>query len=395
VVFPSDQGIRINRVFFDLKSPSAPWKFMRDNWAKTLLVDYNFNGIRTSIYGTAGKLAHPAPGVVIEKFYKPETQALKLAKKLRPDTLIFASKKLEGTDSFPDWTKDHDGVLPENYAVLLADYLDYMQREGLPVDVLGIDNERRYNEGNLTPERHREVVEALRILAQQRGFKMPQIIGHEDFAMGRNHWMETFKKTGGDTLDIFGGHYYPGARYLDRLRSDLKAAGTREKWHTELHWDSRSDGDPFLLATQACLALWDCTDNGMNGLMWWDFSSSKTMRNELMHAVTIPLVNARPVAVRDPDGALTVDEMALHTRAFLQGDRLTVYAINLDPSRDWDLLDFKLANGKFEGQVEQRQWADGLPAEGQASLLEPRTSRTFRAEISPRTIHVFTVKISL
>ncbi|WP_136060779.1 glycoside hydrolase [Pontiella sulfatireligans] len=386
--------MKINRFFYDFKSPSAPRKFSQNGFAKTLLEDYGFHGIRTSIYGTGKKPAHPEPGVVLEEYYRGETDGLKLAQKIRPDLIIFASKKLDGTESFPEWTKDGNGVIPEKYAILVTDYLEYMEKEGLRVDVLAIDNERRFNEGDIMPDKHRSIVEELRRLMKKRGLHMPKIIGHEDFAMGRDDWMKRFEKEGDDTMDIFGGHYYPEWRHLDRLKSDLKYAGKREKWHTELHWDSKPADDPFMVATKAYLALWDCTDNGMNAFMWWDLNPKKGLRNHLMHAVTAPLVNAWPIKVIDPDGSETVDEMELHTRAFLQDDTLTIYAVNLDPSKAWKDLRFKFASGRIVGEVEGRQWADGGPAEGKVRSFSPFTRSSFRVDLAPRTVNVFAFKIN-
>ncbi|MDF7806457.1 hypothetical protein P4E94_03335 [Pontiellaceae bacterium B12219] len=397
VIFPEEKGTQINRFFYDFKSPSAPWKFMRNGYGELLLKEYGFSGIRTSIYGTGKKPAHPEPGVVLDEYYESETRGLKLAKKIRPDTLIFASKKLDNTKSFPEWTKDSNGVIPEQYAILLADYLEYMKREGLEVDILGIDNERRFNEGNIMPETHRDIVLELRKLTDERGLKMPKIIGPEDYAMGRNNWMKTFSEMNSDTLDIFGGHYYTRHRPLDKLKSDLAYAGDREKWHTELHWDNHGEADDSThsMKTAVCsfLALWDCVDNGMNGLSWWDFNPPKKRRDHLMHAASVPLVNAWPVKVVDPDGSGTVDLSELHTRAFLQGDKLTVYAINFDNSKEWDNLRFKLASGRIVGKVEGRQWSDDAPAEGNSGIIKPFAGKTFKADLAPGTISIFTCRI--
>ncbi|VGO15668.1 hypothetical protein PDESU_04253 [Pontiella desulfatans] len=397
VVFPKEKGVKIDRFFYDFKSPSAPWKFTQKGWAKTLLEEYGFNGIRTSIYGTGSKPAHPEPGVVLEEYYQGETKGLKLARKIRPNTIIFASKKLDNTQSFPDWTKGAKGVIPEKYAILVADYLEYMKGEGLEVDVLAIDNERRFNEGNIMPETHRDVVLELRRLTAERGLRMPKVVGHEDYAVGRHKWMETFDSLQSDTMDIFGAHYYPRARLLEKLKSDLAYAGDREKWHTELHWDSHGDpkatNDSMETAVCSFLALWDCVDQGMNGLMWWDFSPKKNRRNHLMHAASVPLVNAWPLKVIDPDGAETVDLNQLHTRAFLQGDTLTIYAINHDSAKEWKDLRFKLATGRIAGKIEGRQWSDGGPAEGNVGTIKPFMRGSFRVNLAPGTISVFSLNI--
>ncbi|MEI6892637.1 MAG: hypothetical protein V5783_10750 [Pontiella sp.] len=396
-IFLEEKGVKINRFFYDFKSPSASRKFMRNGWAKTLLEEYGFSGIRTSIYGTGKKPAHPEPGVVLDEYYKNETRGLKLAKKIKPDVLIFASKKLENVKSFPSWTKDYNGVIPEKYAILLIDYLKYMKDEGLEVDILGIDNERAFNEGNIMPETHRDIVFELRRLTAERGLKMPKIIGPEDYAMGRNNWMKIYAELKSDTLDIFGGHYYTRVRPLKRLKSDLAYAGDLEKWHTELHWDNHGDssGSTHSMETAAYsfMALWDCVDNGMNGFSWWDFNPKKMRRDHLMHAASVPLINAWPVKVQDPDGSETLDVNELHTRAFLQGDTLTIYAVNFNAEEEWRNLRFKLATGHIIGSVQSRLWSDDAPPEGNSGTIKPFAGKFFKADIAPGTINIFTCKI--
>ncbi len=397
VVFPAEKGQLLNRFFYDFKSPGAPKKFVKNDWAGILLEEYGFTGIRTSIYGTDSRPAHPEPGVVLDEYYKNETRGLQLAKKINPGVLIFASKKLDGTKSFPEWTKDGDGVVPAKYAVLLADYLEYMKGEGLEVDILGIDNERRFNEGKIMPGKHHDIVMALRKLTAARGLQMPKIIGPEDYAMGRNNWMKTFSEMNSDTLDIFGGHYYTRYRPLAKLKADLAYAGGREKWHTELHWDehgAKGEGTHSMkTAVCAFLALWDCTDSGMNGFSWWDFNPKKTRRDYLMHAATVPLVNAYPVKVVDPDGSETADLDELHTRAFLQGDKLTVYALNFSESREWNSLRIRLASGSIIGNVQERQWTEETPPAGRGVELRTFGGQSFRVKLAPQTISIFTCTI--
>jgi hypothetical protein len=131
----------------------------------------------------------------------------------------------------------------------------------------------------------------------------------------------------------------------------------------------------------------------MNALMWWDFSPRKGLRNHLMNAASVPLVNAWPVQVIDPDGKATIDEMQLHTRAFLKGDTLTIYALNLNPSKEWKDLRFKLATGRIVGAVEARQWADGYPAEGVTATYKAFAGSMFNVDLAPRTINVFSCNI--
>ncbi len=392
IISPAERGGLIDKIFYDFKYFNNPSP--TDERLREYFVDDGFNGLRTPIYGDDKRPAHPEPGVVIESYYTNHIDAILRARALKPDLIVFASKKLAGKDSFPAWTKDDNGVNPEPYAVLLADYLEFMIGNGIEVDVLGIDNERVFNEGNITPQVHKDIVDALRLLAVERAFAMPQIIGHEDYGPKKNNWMGVLMSNGwGDRLDIYGSHYYPQWRPLNNLKYDLEQAGEREKWHTELHWDAKADQDDFAKAEQAISALWDCTDNGMNGLMWWDYRRTG-LRGEMMKRFTVPLLGAYALGTDDLDGADIGTLGKLQTRAFLQGDQLTVYAVNLDESRSYPGMRFRIDRGRIGDSVLARQWTDPGPDEGMESSLEVEFWTSFVFDLPPRSITAFSMAFS-
>ncbi len=390
VISPESRGVFINRFFMDYKSKGHHFK-VSDAELDQLFVKDGFNGIRTPIWGSLSRPAHPSAGKVVASYYDDHAGVILRAKQRNPDLIVFASKKLDGKNSFPDWTKaaDGDGVRPEAYATLLADYLEHMKARGITIDVLGIDNERAFNEGKIGPRRHVEIVDALRALSVSRGFEMPRIIGPEDYGPGRNHWMGNLMDKGwGDRLDIYGTHYYPHLRPLARLQADLARTGNREKWHSELHW-AQKDKDDMLEAEEAICALWDCTDNGMNGLMWWGYRRSG-FRGSLMRAFSAPLVNARPVAVDDVDGADISKCGKLQTRAFLKGNQLTVYALNINSGKNYSNMVFRVDSGCIVGDVSVRQWTNVNDAEGAALAIPAKGAQGFEFSLPDRSISAFT-----
>ena len=129
------------------------------------------NGVRVSIYGDETRPAHPSEGVVDESYYTVTLTSLERARVARgtKDFYIFASKKLDGQNSFPAWTKDADGVISTEYVKLLTDYLLFMKNKGYEVDYLAIQNEEQYNEANITAQKHKEIIDALRIISVREG----------------------------------------------------------------------------------------------------------------------------------------------------------------------------------------------------------------------------------
>jgi len=389
VISPEGQAQRIEHFFKDYKNSNYPSPSQND--LVDLFINDDFDGIRTPIYGDLSHAAHPAPGVVIGSLYAGHVNAILGAMAVRPGLIVFASKKLDGKNSFPGWTKDANGVIPAQYAILLADYIQYMASNGIVVNVLGIDNERQYNEGNITPSRHTDVVDQLRLLAVSRGFPMPLIIGPDDYGPNKNSWMSTLMSSGwGDRLDLYGTHYYPAYRPLSGLQSDLALAGNRPKWHTELHWAGVAGQDELAVAEQSIVTMWDCLDSGMNGMMWWAYSRTG-LRGNLMREFSVPLRGSRPVAMDDIDGPSTAILGRLQTRAFRLGNQITVYAINLSPINVYTDYGFNLDTGAIGGTVSYRQWTDISPVEGVAGTAALAGPGGFRLTLPARSLTKFTV----
>ena len=393
VIRPESQKQLIDRFFFDFKSPSAASMVASNHAtynATNLFTKDGFNGIRTSIYGTrtnpqgdAGKPAHPSPGVVVGAYYADEVSGLKKALAVNPDLVIFASKKLNGDGSFPTWVlstdKNGDGVAdwdvnPTAYAGMLIDYLEYMADRDIPTHVLGIDNEQVYNEGNIIPSRFRNVIDQLtsqlatrnatRLAAGKAAIPMPITIGPDDYGPNKADWLKNIENNAwGDRLGIYGTHYYPHLRdsALPGLEKDLGMAGTRERWHTELHWNTRDGADDFDELEPGIGSLWDCTDRGMNGYVWWDYAREEDeLRGSIMRRMTTRLLKSRPVYMDDIDGDNILTHGLLQTRAFRKGNLLYVFAINISSSA-YANHGFVLNTGSIAGDVTYHQWVDLQP----------------------------------
>ena len=380
VIYPDTKLEEIEYVFYDLKSLFS--KELTDKRADQLFLIDGFNGVRTSIYGTRdnpgkaeGKPAHPAPGVVDPVYYAKEVDAIKKAMARNPDLIVFASKKLNGKFSFPEWVLQSNGILPQQYAIMLADYIEYMASEGIPTHILGIDNEQVFNEGKIWPDRFRKVVDEVKLLSEQRGFPMPLVIGHEDFGPDRGNWMRNLVNKGwSDRLDIFGTHYYPADRVgseVAKLESDINFAGSRDRWHSELHWNTKAEIPDIDEIEDGFGSLLDMTDRGFNSLMWWNYTRGG-LRGNIMRTLTSNLLGYSPVMVNDHDGVGILTDGKLHTRAFRNGNRLRLWVLNMNPANQFNDYAFKLDTGAITGNVSYRQWSpgDNPGTPGQAALID-------------------------
>lgn len=398
VIYPDTKlGNPITDFFIDLKASAST--IGDATKAHQFFVDQNANGVRVPIYGNQANPYHVGPGQIDTAGYAAIKAAIIRAKTARgnQDFTIFASKKLDGQNSFPSWTKDSNGVIPSQYAILLADYLVYMQSVGLPVDYLGIDNEAYYNEGNITPQKFKDIVDLLKGYAISRNFKMPKIVGYEDYGPDKNNWMQILSENNWlSRMDIYGTHYYPQYRPKGKLLSDLTYANHLTFWSTEPHWDNTKAGTNDLsLAEQAMCALWDQIDLGMSGFMWWVYGGANKVRENLMYATSIPIKDAQKIDMDDIDGRDISTLGKLQTRAFRKGDKITVYAINLSANAFND-YGFNLQTEEaINGNVDYTQWTDTSPSNGNSGTATLSNNHKFTLTLPSRSITVFSFKLGI
>lgn len=396
VISFQDPGKLIDVFFYDVKYAARNITTLTQ--AYEIFKEDGANGLRVSVLGTDKDNAHPSEGVVDEDVYERFITSIKLAKAVRGanDTYVFASKKLERKASFPDWVKDDKGIIPEKYAILVADFLEFMESKDVKIDYLGIDNEFVYNEGNITPQKYAETIAELRRLAVERGFEMPILVGYEDFGPNKNNWIKTLIEGGwGNTMEVYGTHYYPQYRPKAKLIKDLDLVGDIPFWSTEPHWNTKADVNDFDEAEQGIVALWDQIDVGMTGFMWWDLNYKvNNVRKNLIRAISVPLLGARPIHITDIDGEDITELGKLQTRAFKEDKIITIFAVNMNTTFRKDYT-FKIEGAEINSGVATLQFTEDEVKEGVEKLIDVvgANSNIFTFTLPKRSITRFTFTI--
>jgi O-glycosyl hydrolase len=369
---------------YDVKQPGKAKSFSAED-AKNIFGTDGFTCLRIPIWGDVNHPAHPAPGKIVEDFYEPVLNAMKRARAVKPDVIFFASKRLEGKKSWPDWTKDANGVMVDKYTAMLTDYLSYMHKKGFKMDLLGIDNEGEYNDGNITPEKHKAIVAAVKAFCTTNGIPMPKIIGPESYGPKPDWFAGLFRIGGRDSLDIAGTHYYPKWRNPKKFARWAKAAGGIPLWHTELHWDKLESPKDLLDEAEGAIAtLFDCTDGGATGFVWWAYTR-KGVKGEIQSALSSSLVHAQPLPVDDGNPMMTYG--SLSTRAFKKGDAITLWVIN--NSENANKMEIKVNGASVSENAAFRQWT----STGSSTDMSAPTATGVSIAIPARTVTMITIPL--
>lgn len=431
-------GRLTKNLFYDIKGGAT----VTETTAELLYGEEKMNGIRIPIYGNyddnGNIIGHPSKGTVKEEDYSAVLTSVENAKRYNPDIKIFASKKLNGKNSFPKWTRNqsgngYTGVNDANYAGMLMDFLRFMKGKGIEVDVLGIDNEPDFNEGQITASKFKNIVGILKTEISEEGLRMPQFIGPErynpqTYASG-SFLYDLFNENDGESsLDIYGTHYYPRHHYYSmnkNLKDEFAAIAEKGKefWATEPHWDNDdiAKADPMGHARMAICTLWDQTDLGMDAFMWWGYPTGYIdLRANLMHDISTTIYGSQPIRMEDHDGVELMDnkdhtgkwtegrqkpnndpvfDERLHTRAFIKnGNEVNVYFINVRYNEDisegvsYDDYLVKL-DAAIDGEVSYKQWTDNTPVSGVTGKATKINNDMFSVDLPLRSITKVTFKI--
>jgi len=400
VIYPESRyGKVLQYLIYDLKLSAG--SISSATKASRFFEEYDMNGVRISIYGNESHPYHPEAGTVLydeteQSGYYKLVRSVKYAQEARGDKdfVVFASKKLNGTSTWPEWVLT-DGVGPtietEEYATMLYDYISFMDSVGIPIDVLGLDNEERWNKAEIDPEQYKDIIDQLTIKLNAGGYALPTWLGYDDYHPNLRDWVETLMNNGWkDYMQIYGVHYYPSTRKLADLKSDLAKIEDIPFWSTESHWNNIDGQDQLLKAEISMTTIWDQTDQGLDGLCMWDFQGNEdNFRFNMVKEAMVPLKDAQPIFTDDMDGT-TIDSSyygeRLFTRSFIEDSLVHVYAINMTEN-DIENQIFSINYSLIEGEISYVQFTDDSPVTGyQGTAIKSGTDKMFMMDLPSRSV---------
>ena len=294
--------------------------------------------------------AHFEDGSVDQSQYTNLLSSISNILTVNPDTKIFASLRLEGANTFPEWIEsDNDGVIfgnvvkrpdPEKYSQLLADYVEFMFNEGVKIEFFGILNE---TDQAVLPDEYVSTVRMLRQKLIDRGipeeFRSMEWIGPDTFRVGPadTYAAQVIAMGGSDTLTIGGAHMYTTQHFENGndVWGDLAAVlptGT-PLWHTELHLNQQSAFPNFsntTLVRNTFAVLGGSSRSGIMSFTWWGGGDSPTRVDHIMKRRAIEIVLGSQQVATTPVHPVQffMDNPGNVYQAYLKDGRLNVVLIN-------------------------------------------------------------------
>lgn len=314
----------------------------RESHVDLLFTDTGANLVRIPILAHA----HSEDGEINEAAYATMLKSLKNILRVDREVKVFASLKLLGADTFPEWIetreKGHIFNKPakkpdaEKYARLVAEYLKFLADERIGVDFLGPCNEVC---GVLTPEVFADFIEQLptamdevRVPSTMQEF---QVIAPESFGLNTalRYARELDDLRVDDEYDIVGSHFYA---HLESGKeedwAELKKLTRKPMWHTEVHFVEK--GDLLKKICDSTALLFATNKQGVEGFVWWGPGANDTPAHTIKRQLTASMLGAQLVKTSPGFNAKGNPEGEPVFQAIRAGDTVTLWAFC--PGKTWD-----------------------------------------------------------
>lgn len=143
------------------------------------------------------------------EFYEDAVKSMKLLRKVNPDIQFWATMKSDyngynNENNLPDWICDYKPTTRfncEKYAIFLADYLEYMQKNGVAIKYLAIAKEWV---GVINAERARQIIVKLNEECVGRGLVKPLYVDPASWGITQGvNFIKSVNEIG--SLDLYYG----------------------------------------------------------------------------------------------------------------------------------------------------------------------------------------------
>ncbi len=374
-------GPTIARAGWDIKA--WPSRLNTIGEANGLYVDVDANFLRVPFFATA----HNADGSVDTSRYSTEIAAIRSVKRVRPDVQIYASLKLAGADTFPDWVSqptanwpaETGGIFgntvdrpnPEYYSVMVASYVKYLQDNDIRIDFLGLNNE---TDGAVPADRYIATYDRLPLDLFFAGVSAPnrdfQFVGPDTFGLNSaGNFVDDLDDAGRlDTVDFVASHYYPQHSSGNESQwLGLAAASGKPLWHTEIHMPGNTAAINDLSQTlrDSLSVLFASVRNGVDSYIWWDSGNNlDQVRDVIKREVTTTTLGAHPVLTTPSYAGKGDNDGEPLFQAFVEDDEVTLWIAN--PGGAMNNLPINLLSGEVGPVVDGRYY---LAPDGDNQLL--------------------------
>jgi hypothetical protein len=374
------------------------------------------------------------------EFYDRQVTTMQEIKEVNPNIKFWATLKSDydgygNNNNMPDWIVQNFKasnpsqaiVNTEKWAVFLADYLEYMEDNKVPIHTLSTVKE--WN-GYVNAEKSRDIINKLIDECIARNITMPLINDSASWSMsqGRN-FMNSVNTLG--TKDLYAGfsnHEYasndtPEVEWLQNV--DIANAMGKKIYQDETITGAGTlNGEEppiFRYAQRAVLyqsgvsgeimfEIWSRgKNNEIRSIYWkWGGKAQRLMGYYIAKHFTNNILDSKYITSTSQNvigGEFSATQYGGVTKmAFRKGNKVMLWVMNFSSPNlttiDYPSFTIDLLNSEIDGGVERKFWNSGSVAEGTVNIegadatFIPISPSSFNTELKENSINVFTFNIT-
>ncbi len=343
-------------------------------------------------------------------FYEKQVMTMQEIKALNPDIRFFATMRSDydgygDNNNLPDWICDYETkeVDTDKYGIFLADYVEYMDQQGVPIDMMCVAKEwKAYFPADVA----RDMIIKLNGELNARGVAVPEISDQGFWNLsGCINYLDDVTSLG--TEDLYGSfscHDYQGQglSYWQTVESKAAALG-KPVYNDE---SSAGGGSPtygeeldISKPISAYVGKCEMYEAGIKGEMMFEIWSRGINREtraiycpsggtgRRMRAYYIMKLFANN-AVDSTYITSEIDSMSdVHTMAFRRDNQIMLWVIN-EGATDYSSVPVALDASAISGSVSETCWSSNTPITGTASAVAASNS-SFVVSIEAQSLNCY------
>lgn len=386
--------------------------------------DINYNYCRIQF----DKNQELVEGTTQFNIYSNQLLTMQRIKELNPDIKFYATMRSDydgfgDENNMPDWIVDYDtGVVDtDKYAIFLADYLEYMNDNGVPIHTLATAKEWA---AFVNATVSRDIILKLQEECEDRGIPMPEINDPGSWSMAQGlNFMNQVDTLGTENLySAFSSHEYASNDTPEQEWPVLVAKA--ESLGKKLYQDETITGTSFdgvappifRYAQRAVLyqsgvsgeIMFEIWSRGLNNeirsIYWTNGGvASRLNGHYVAQHFTNNVLGSQYITSTTQNTLGGLFSASLYTgvtqMAFRKGDQVTLWVMNFshanfpENSADYPSFTINVQNSSIDGNIQHKYWNTGSNIEGTDAIITADTDSSFQTELQEGSINVYTFNV--
>ncbi|MGE9270453.1 MAG: hypothetical protein ACQKBU_06590, partial [Verrucomicrobiales bacterium] len=319
-------------------------------------------------------------------FYSNQVKTMQEIRAVNPGVKFFATLRSDydgyGNDNnLPDWICDYDTktVDADKYGIFLADYVEYMEQQGVPISIMSVAKEWA---AFVKVEVAEDVILKLQSELRERGVAIPLICdqGFWSLSAGINYVKDVSNRGSEDLFWGFCSHDYAGqglSKWIE-LEAETSALG-KPLYHDETSTGGNSATRGEELGIQNPVSRFagkaEMYSAGVKGEIFFEmwsrglnnetraiyFESGGTGRRMRAYYITKLFANHVGGSTYITSPVESMPEVT--TMAFRKGDRVALWVMN-ESETDYENISISLNGESLRDYVRETKWTADSPVEG-------------------------------